>query len=660
MIKTKKTGLGFNKRAKDQFDKSSSRAVEELGELSSVEETIEFIKEYAKSRGLNDIYDGLKFSSVNEDQAGKVYIVREIERPSATLHIKTLSGPLISTKYQYPTYVEISFGHLSRFSMPAPDTGYINYWNKTWDSSIHEHLKASVIVELFDEALKIMKHYEVNETRTSLGLNKRAKEIHQGKTAEDTAEEIGIVLESVEDSLREFTYRFVSRGYYVTFNSILGSNIDPPFEFIQKTQKPSPRDLSKRTVDIRINYVDNPKTKSPTEELKIKNFICHVHPHASGKSITVCGGFSANMHYDAGPGKVWVHDQDSEKFLEAHGVVFNSPGGASLTNISASVLTAIFEYIDIIGVSPVNESNTSLGLNKRAKRTFDFDSTVDSLALSLSELCSIEEAKEFIRAYAKARGFNDIHEGFKEVDDDCNDDPAGTVYLEKERGVQSVVFSIKTSSERSVSNSYDYPTYVGLQFGYIFRADGVPNKEDYIYYWNKTWDYKLKAHLPVSVIVELFDSAIKIIEHRESELKENRVALGLNKRAKDKYKAEDAVDEMSKDFIKSYLFDNIRFIIGGDNEKPLDDNLFGIICDMSPGIEVDDKTYPSCMLWTISYNDIIWISSYIVADTSIEGFWYMLVHISDVSCNRENEMKIYPDEFPDEVRAWLDDNVMIE
>lgn len=476
-------------------------------------------------------------------------------------------------------------------------------------------------------------------TNRNLGLNKQAKKIHNNSTVEDIAEELGFSFNSVESVRETFINQFKAHGYSVDAdfsNKYLGSN---------------------KYVEINSNYIKK------DGEHKLKNFVCFVHPNPK-KEIAFGVGFSGTMtYYENEPGYIWIHGADNEAYLEGQGIQFRSRGSASVHHVDIDALKAIFNLLNKFCDNPTNESSINLGLNKQAKKKFDFDSSLDKTIESMKELHTIDEAVDFIKMYAKAKGFNNIYEGY--AFSSFNDDLAGKVYIILDKEYQRVTLKIKTSSGPSISTLADYPTYIEVSFGHMFRRVDTPSNEDYIDYWNRTGNAYMTKHLPTSIIVWVFDEAKRVIKHNRQKVNESN--LGLNKKAKKVFNnsVEDPLGEFNEEFLKSLVLSKIVYCITGDeNKKELDDEGFGLQCDLDDGVAVDGKEKFGCRLYTINYKTT-YIHSTIIVDQDTCEFlfihvWYIDVSIPNWGYEDSKSIKIYPDEMPEDVREWIEDNIVIE
>lgn len=475
-------------------------------------------------------------------------------------------------------------------------------------------------------------------TKRNLGLNKQAKKIHDNSTVENTAEEIGVSFDSVEDVYDTFVNQFKAHGFEVYEGDC--NELSYPSKYVE---------IYKNYINIDGKHL-------------LKNFVCRAKQRFSKNGAIVFGvGFSASMRYwTNSPGYIWLFDKEHQEYLESLGIEFSGYSTPSTRRVGIDTLKAVFKLVEKNSLT--NES-INLGLNKQAKKKFDFDSSLDKTIESMKELHTIEETVDFIKMYAKAKGFNNIYEGY--AFSSFNDDPAGKVYIRWDKEYQRVTLKVKTSSGPGISTLADYPTYIEVSFGHMFRRVDTPSNEDYIDYWNRTGNAFIKEHLPTSIIVWVFDEAKRVIEHNRQKVNESN--LGLNKQAKKVFNnsVEDPLGEFNEEFLKSLVLSKIVYCITGDeNKKELDDEGFGLQCDLDDGVAVDGKEKFGCRLYTINYKTM-YIHPTIIADQDTCEFlfihvWYIDVSIPNWGYEDSKSIKIYPDEMPEDVREWIEDNIVIE
>lgn len=317
---------------------------------------------------------------------------------------------------------------------------------------------------------------------------------------------------------------------------------------------------------------------------------------------------------------------------------------SSSTKLTPEFIPFVFSMIDKYrDTSSLEESVSSLGLSSKVKRGFEKKDPVDEISEEFFNLKTIEEAKDFIKSYAKSHGYSgSIYEtSDEEIVDTKKPD---TVWIQdaiyhQECSLIIVTHKLKFNGgkghkvQRKIyKNIRENPRYetVSVSFGHIFRKKETPSPEDWISYWNLTSDARLTKNLTVSVITRLFKMADDLNTDADTfvELRESTTSLGLGNKLKKTYSkktTEDSIKDMQVEYLKSKYLEHLNTALYGTDGTS--ENGFGFICDDASAKEHDGITYPGCSLFP--FRDGTWsFSSNLLANPSGDQYFYCI----EVSC----------------------------
>ena len=317
---------------------------------------------------------------------------------------------------------------------------------------------------------------------------------------------------------------------------------------------------------------------------------------------------------------------------------------SSSTKLTPEFIPFVFSMIDKYrAVSLLDESVSSLGLSSKVKRGFEKKDSVDEISDEFFNLKTIEEAKDFVKAYAKSHGYSgSIYETSEE--DVVDTKKADTVWIQESLYLQEcaliiVTHKLKLNVEKGhkvqrkiYKDIRENPRYetVSVRFGHMFRKKETPTHEDWLDYWNLTGNGRLTTNLTVSVIISLFKMADDLNTDADNfvELRESTTSLGLADKLKKTYSkrtSEDSVKDMQIDYLKTKYLEHLSTALYGNDDNRV--NTFGFICDDASAKEHEGVTYPGCLLFPFS--DGTWsFSSNLLANPLGDQFFYCI----EVSC----------------------------
>ena len=433
--------------------------------------------------------------------------------------------------------------------------------------------------------------------KNRLGLNKRVQKKYEGIDLDKAIESLSIDISDVDRSFESFKIMARDRGYEVLeyWNGDSSPEVPKPF-------KPYIIIIKNDTTGSGSVFHRFGAPKIPEDEKILKNFVVGIHNRRFGITFSFGIGFSAFEPYVEGVTPFWWPYTDeyveSDFFKKRYSKSGIDTGTEKYFKLEEDTLEFLVDYPEkyynrkIMKVEDLVEAQ-NLGLNKRIQKGFakkdedpvsEFDGRV--------ELYTEKEATDFVRSYAKARGFDHIVESY--AFKLSNDYEAKTVFIIPSPWLEKSRILIKITSGPSTNFTTGKETYVEMFVGYLTKSRKSEDHIDHIYKWNATYDSVLTKHVYAHDIVKLFNLAEERIEET---LNESRASLGLNKRVQKSFKEEDSVEGMEEETIKSIFIDNIEEALYSPYPSLGSD--LGFTCDDADKVKICGEYYPGCELWSI-------------------------------------------------------------
>ena len=500
--------------------------------------------------------------------------------------------------------------------------------------------------------------------KNSLGLNKRVQKKYEGIDLDKAIESLNIDISDVDRTFESFKIMARDRGYEVLehWNGDSLPEVPKPF-------KPYIIIIKNDTAGTGSVFHQFGAPKIPEDEKVLKNFIVVIHNRQFGTTFSFGIGFSAFEPYLEGVTPFWWPYTDeyveSEFFKKRYSKSGINTGNEHYYKLEEDTLEFLVDYPEkyynrkIMKVEALEEMQ-SLGLNKRVQRDFAKreEDPVDELDGRV-ELYTEQEAIDFVKAYAKARGFDHIVEshGFQY----SNDYEAGTVFIISELGIEKTRIFIKITSGPSTNFATGKETYVDMFVGYLTKSRKSEDHIDYIYRWNATYDHVIEKHVYAHDIVKLFNLAEDRIEESKASVNESTAGLGLNKRVQKSFKEEDPVEGMEEETIKSIFIDNIEEALYSPYPSLGSD--LGFTCDDSDKVKICGEYYPGCELWPIKR--LPWyITSILVGDKDghLKGIEikYRLVDKPLVNCKNSGKLFLSVYELPTDIVDEIEKQLAVD
>lgn len=409
------------------------------------------------------------------------------------------------------------------------------------------------------------------------------------------------------------------------------------------------------------------------DDYTLKNFIVEVnYSHKSESvilSVTFGIGFSYFADFCKNERPKWWWNGGPSAINKAIDEKYGREEAYSpSTPLTPEFIPFVFSMIDKYrGISSLEESVASLGLSSKVKRGFEKKDSVDDISEEFFNLKTIEEAKDFIKSYAKSHGYSgSIYEtSDEEIVDTKKPD---TVWIQESLYHQECSLIIVTHKldfnrakryKRKVSPRYET---VSMRFGHIFRRKSTPSPEDWISYWNMSGNPCLTKGLTVSVIVSLFKMAKDLNTDADTfvELRESTTSLGLGNKLKKVYSkktTEDSVKDMQVDYLKAKYLEHLSTALYGNDDNRV--NTFGFICDDATAKEYEGITYPGCLLFP--FRDGTWsFSSNLLANPLGDHFFYCIeVFCCDATNLSTVDITITKDDLTSEQYDEIENNMDI-
>lgn len=473
--------------------------------------------------------------------------------------------------------------------------------------------------------------------RSNIGLAGKVKKKYTGIDLDNDREVVNAMygdISTVEGSLEYLKNYAESLGYEVE-------------EVWRKGRYKNP--------EKRANLVE--LLKNPASDVEddytLKNFVVRVYFHSKWvnlrdkrqvrilNSIAFGIGFSyfTPFYKNKRPNWWWTGsgleiDKDiEEKYGEGNVYSSNIP-------LTPEFIPFVFSMIDKYRAIPsLEESVSSLGLSTKVKREFEKKDPVDDISDEFFNLKTIEEAKDFIKAYAKAHGYSgSIYETADEEIVDIK--KPDTVWIQESWHYQECSLIIVTHKlkfnggkghkvhRKIYKDIRENPRYetVSVTFGHMFRKKATPSSEDWLDYWNLTGNGRITENLTVSVIISLFKMAKDMNTDADTfvELRESTTSLGLGNKLKKTYfkrTTEDSVKDMQVDYLKNKYLEHLSTALYGTDDNHV--NTFGFICDDASAKEYEGVTYPGCLLFP--FRDGTWsFTSNLLANPLGDQYFYCI------------------------------------
>ena len=250
------------------------------------------------------------------------------------------------------------------------------------------------ILELLSDIQPIVKRYDynkfkaliagVNESMSSLGLSKRAKEIH---SQEDPIEELSRI-KSIEDAEETLRFIFKENGYKEVRDDFSNRSI-PRFCKKNNSRKRFLIVKSQESLDVLVSIPNIAQYSMNCAELYISK------PDDNDKHVSV-KAFTVGLPKDI-----------EEKIkLDA----------SDFCPVTFAILSKLIKNFASFGTSEVTESIVNLGLNKRAKKSFNDIDTVDNVSQISFEDPEVESIchEHGVYTYDDAKKVTSINRWFEE------------------------------------------------------------------------------------------------------------------------------------------------------------------------------------------------------------------------------------------------------